>query len=215
MPYSYSQIDNIFYNDGYQLAERIIGKDKTKNKFRILTKALYENIDTLLDAFAFRIKQNNQEIHCKKACSWCCSQPVFTNDWEAEYLREFIKKSFNKEKISAIKKKAKNKNSIISKRNEKEILLARITCPLLENDICTVYSARPMACRIYLSSNLDSCIHEFNHPGDNKKYAQLYDFPFHAGRKMNEGIAAWIEGLGNEVREQRLEEILTDEFHVY
>ncbi len=206
MSYSYDQIDTIFYNDGYKLAEKIIGNEVSKEKFQALTKELFDNIDTLLDAFNFRIKQNDQEIHCKKGCSWCCSQPVFTNEWEAGYLRFFMMKNFTSHKLNEIKKKADNKNAITSKLSRKEILRTRISCPFLENNACSVYAARPLACRIYLSSNLDSCIYEFNNPADNKNYAKLYDFPLHAGRKMNEGIAAWLEEHGFKVREMRLEE---------
>lgn len=206
MSYSYAQIDNIFYNDGYQLAKKIIGNEVSKEKFHVLTRELFDNIDTLLDAFSFRIKLNNQEIHCKKSCSWCCSQPVFTNEWEAEYLRIYMKKRFSCYQLNEIKKKAKNKIDTTAGLSNKEVLQTRISCPFLENNTCSVYPARPMACRIYLSSNLDSCIYEFNNAADNKKYAQLYDFPLHAGRKMNEGIAAWLDEQGFEVRELRLEE---------
>ncbi len=208
MSYSYAQIDNIFYNDGYQLAEKIIGNKVSKEKFRALTKELFHNIDTLLDAFSLRVKNNKQEIHCKRGCSWCCSQPVFTNEWEAEYLRDFMMRSFTCHKVSEIKGKAEDKNKTTSQLDKKEVLSTRILCPFLENNACSVYPARPMACRIYLSSNLDSCVYEFNNPQDDKKYAQLYDFPLHAGRKMNEGIAAWLEDQGVEVRELRLEEAL-------
>ena len=208
MSYSYGQIDNIFYNDGYQLAEKIIGNEVSNEKFRALTKELFDNIDTLLDAFSLRVKNNNQEIHCRRGCSWCCSQPVFTNEWEAEYLRDFMMRRFTCNKVSEIKKKAEDKNKTTSGLGKKEILRTRIFCPFLENNACSVYPARPMACRIYLSSNLDSCIYDFNNPSDDKKYAQLYDFPLHAGRKMNEGIAAWLEGHEFEVRELRLEEAL-------
>lgn len=206
MSYSYDQIDNIFYNDGYQLAKKLIGNEVSKQKFQLIARELFANIDTLLNAFSLRVKQDKQEIHCKKRCSWCCSQPVFMNDWEAEYLRIFVMKKFTSYRLNEIKEKAENKNNITSRLNPKELLQNRISCPLLVNSECSVYPARPMACRIYLSSNLDSCIYEFNNPSDEKKYAQLYDFPLHAGRKMNEGIAAWLEEHGFEIRELRLEQ---------
>jgi Fe-S-cluster containining protein len=208
MNYSYEEIDTIFFDDGYRLAREIIGKEISNEKFILLTKALYENIDKLIDAFSLRVNQSDRRIDCKKACSWCCSQMVFANEWESEYLRRFMKKRFTGEKIAEIKIRAENKNQITREPGKKLVLKTRIQCPFLEQNICSIYPARPMACRIYLSEDVDSCIHEFSNPEDDENYARLYDFPLHAGRKMNEGIAAYLEELGMEVIEFRLEEAI-------
>jgi hypothetical protein len=51
-----------------------------------------------------------------------------------------------------------------------------------------VYPVRPMACRIYLSSDSESCQAQYDSPEDREIMARLYEFPLRAGRLFNEGI---------------------------
>jgi Fe-S-cluster containining protein len=210
MEHSYDEIDRIFIQDGYNLANEIMGKDYSDEKRIILTRTLYELIDNLLESFTSRLQKDFQSLACKKGCSWCCTQPVFTNEWELEYLKYFMRKRFTGDRLVEIKDKAKMKNDEVAGLPAHEQLLKRIPCPLLHENICSVYPARPMACRIYLSSDVDSCIDEFRNPSNEKNFAKLYDFPLHAGRKMNEGIAKWFEEKGFEIKEIRLEEGISE-----
>jgi len=212
MSQSYEEIDNIFFKDGYELAKKILGENLTGEKFILLIRTMYENLDQLLDSFIYRLHKEQQALDCKKGCSWCCTQPVFTNHWEVEYLRHFMKKRFTVEKIAEIKAKAEKKNKEVSTLSSSSLLKNRIPCPLLHDNVCSVYPARPMACRIYLSSDLDSCIEEFRNPSHEKNFAKLYDFPLHAGRKLNEGVAKWLTEKEFEVKEYRLEEGICGEW---
>jgi len=206
MPHSYEEIDSIFFKDGYELAKMIVGSDTSLEKLILLTRTMYDNIDQLIDSFTGRLRKDEQTLDCKKGCSWCCTQPVFTNEWEVAYLRQFMRKRFTGDKLVELKRKAEQKNKVVAGLPEEKILKNRIPCPLLHENVCSVYPARPMACRIYLSSDLDSCIEEFRNPTNDKYFAKLYEFPFHAGRKMNEGAAKWLEEQGLEIKELRLEE---------
>ena len=208
MAHNYDEIDQVFLNDGYNLAREIIGSDLSEEKMAFLTRNLYQVVDQLLDSFTGRLERENQPLGCRKGCSWCCTQPVFTNEWEAAYLRQFMKKRFTGDKLVELKDKAEIKDREVSALPQEAVLKNRIPCPLLHENVCSVYPARPMACRIYLSSDVDSCIEEFRNPSNNTNYAKLYDFPLHAGRKMNEGIAGWMEEQGFEVKEMRLEQAL-------
>lgn len=210
MEHSYEEIDRIFLKDGYNLAKEIIGDDYCDEKRILLTRTLYELIDNLIDSFTTRLRKDYHPLACKKGCSWCCTQPVFTNEWELEYLKYFMRKRFTGDRLVVIKDKAKKKNEELSGLSANILLLKRIPCPLLYENVCSVYPSRPMACRIYLSSDVDSCIEEFRNPSNEKNYAKLYDFPLHAGRKMNEGIAKWLKEEGHEINEIRLEEGLSE-----
>lgn len=211
MPYSYDEIDNIFFKDGYELAKRIVGSDTGRERLILLTRNMYDNMDQLIDSFTGRLIKDGQVLDCKKGCSWCCTQPVFTNEWEVAYLRKFMRKRFTGDKIVELKTKALQKNEEVSEMPDEQVLKNRIPCPLLHENVCSVYPARPMACRIYLSSDVDSCIEEFRNPTNDKSFAKLYDFPIHAGRKMNEGAAKWLEEQGLVIKELRLEEGIVGE----
>jgi len=63
-----------------------------------------------------------------------------------------------------------------------------------------------MACRIYLSTKLETCL-EFCHHTDNEtNYPALMDFPLRAGRMMNEGFSAALKAIGIETAEFKLED---------
>jgi Fe-S-cluster containining protein len=87
-----------------------------------------------------------------------------------------------------------------------EVLKYKAPCPLLENGACSIYDARPMACRIYLSTKFDTCLEFFHHPEDEVNYPALIELSLRAGRMMNEGFIAALKENGIETAEFRFEE---------
>lgn len=190
---SFSEIDDIFYSDGFKLAASILDNRLDPLSLDMVTSELYETIDSLLSAFVSRVKQEAKALACKKGCYYCCTQPVFINPLEAFFLQAYIFKNFGEKEIEEIRKRTNSKHEITKGMSMKKMLVYKQECPLLKNNICTAYPARPMACRIYLSSDLPSCIGFYEDPEKDSSYARLYEFPLHAGRMLNEGIAKWLE----------------------
>ncbi len=192
MPEDNREIDNIFYNDGYKLAENILKDFISAGGLLRLTQSLYENIDELLSIFETRVNQENKKIDCKKSCHWCCTQAVFINPREALYIADYLKSNFDdlalSDNQSNISKKYKNTKSL----SLKEQLTYKEDCPFLIEKNCSIYPARPMACRIYLSMSLPSCKANYDNPESEKIFAKLYDFPLHAGRMLNQGSSTFI-----------------------
>jgi len=192
MPENYKEIDNIFFTDGYQLAESILKDFISPGSLSRLTELLYINIDGLLEDFESRIKLENKKIDCKESCHWCCTQAVFINPREALYILKYVRSNFNDEELSELKSRVSKKQKNTKDLSLKEQLTHKADCPFLKDRICSIYSVRPMACRIYLSMSLASCKANYNNPESEKKFAKLYDFPLHAGRMLNEGIASYL-----------------------
>lgn len=188
----YNEIDNVFFNDGYQLAETILKDFVSPGGLLYLTENLYATIDELLEVFESRLKKENQKIDCKKACHWCCTQAVFINPREAQYIFEYLKSNFEAKELAVFKSKISSKDLNTKAMSLKNILIHKDDCPFLKEKTCSVYPVRPMACRIYLSMSLKSCKSFFKHPESKTDYAKLYSFPLHAGRMLNEGIAAFL-----------------------
>ena len=195
----------IFFSDGYKLAGEILGDHITSDKLSKLSQLVYESIDSLIESFTGRAKGENQPVHCKKGCFWCCAQSVFTVPWEVIYLGNYIGEHFTEEKLDMVLTLLRQKNDRTERMNLSEKLRYRHFCPLLEEKACWVYPARPMACRIYLSMDVTSCIGEHHHPDDTEVFAKLFAFPLLAGRMLNEGIAAWMKQQGLSVQEITLE----------
>ncbi len=201
--------NKVFFNDGYQLVvSELKGKADKDSVFRALKK-MYQSIDMLIDSLLVFAKKKGIGIACHKGCEWCCHQAVFANSYETHYLSEYIKSNFSREEQQDTRECARQKNEKVKKLSEADILKYKSPCPLLIDGACSAYEARPMACRIYLSTRLETCLEFFHHPENEKNYPALLDFPLMAGKMMNEGF---IEALKeNEVgtAEFRLEEGLS------
>lgn len=203
---SRSEYEQLFYNDGYQL-----GKEAAKNGYKEedlfrAMEQLYLGIDQLIDSLAIMAEKQNRPIHCKKGCSYCCHQAVFANSYELHYLGNFIQNHLDSFGIQQIKKEAAAKNKATSKLGEKSVLNYKSPCPLLKDGTCSVYTARPMACRIYLSTNVGTCIEFYQNPTNKENYPALLEFPLMAGRMMNEGFMAALKEDDIEIAEFRLED---------
>jgi Fe-S-cluster containining protein len=208
MEFNQKNIENAFYSDGYKLGMNVAVSENERQVLFESVSEMYSAIDSLIESLSAFAEKQNQRIDCKKGCEWCCHQPVFALGYELEYLNNFINRNFNQKIKNEIKKRAKNKNNKLSMLNETELLNAKFPCPLLENGACMAYSARPMACRIYLSSEVKSCLKFYHHPESKTSYPALLDLTLRTGQMMNEGFKAALKTAGIKTREFRIEEKL-------
>jgi len=202
-----SEQNRLFYKDGYLMGQRVATKNTKENiSLQQAVKDMYQAIDQLIDSFLKFSENHGINPDCKKGCGYCCHQPVFANSYEIEYLGNYIKENFTLSQQQEILKKAKEKNKKTAHLSKKELQNFKFPCPLLQNNACIAYPARPLACRIYLSTQLSSCIHFFKDPEDEKKYPQLLDFPIRTGRMMNQGLYEALKENGISAHEYKLEE---------
>jgi len=202
-----SEQNRLFYNDGYLMGQRVATKNtKEKISLQQAVKAMYKSIDQLIDSFLKFSENHKVKPDCKKGCGYCCHQPVFANSYEIEYLGNYIRENFTESQQQEILKRAKEKTNKTGHLSKKELQNFKFPCPLLRNNICIAYPARPLACRIYLSTQLSSCIHFFEDPKDEKEYPQLLDFPLRTGRLMNQGLYQALKENGISAHEYKLEE---------
>jgi len=202
----FTENDRIFYSDGYKLAQTAIEGGFSNESLFSAIESLYAAIDSLNDSILSYSEKQNRQIACHKGCEWCCHQAVFANSFELHYLSEKIKNLLSQEDFDQVLINAESKRAITSALNEKEILKYKSPCPLLQNGSCSIYILRPMACRIYLSYKLATCLEFYNHPDNDNNYPALLDFPLRAGRMMNEGFGAALKEIGIASAEFKLEE---------
>jgi len=201
-------IENAFYSDGYKLGMNVAVSENDQSVLFNSVSEMYELIDNFNESLSEFAKQQKQQIDCKKGCEWCCHQPVFALDYEMDFLIDFIKSNFDKVSQKEIVTRAKNKNNKLSFLKETDLLNSKFPCPLLQNGACIAYQARPMACRIYLSLNVNSCVRFFKNPGNEASIPALLNLPLRTGQMMNEGFKAALKTNGIITREFRIEEKL-------
>lgn len=200
--------EKAFYSDGYKLGMKAVQSGLTKESLFSAIEELYAGINTLCDSLETYASEQGTPVNCKNGCEWCCHQPIFALSYEMEYLNNFIKTYFDDKLQSEIKSRADSKNNKLKALKESDLLNSKFPCPLLQNGSCIAYDARPMACRIYLSTNVSTCLDFYRNPENEKSIPALLDFPMRAGRMMNEGFKAAIKTGGLETLEFRIEEIL-------
>ncbi len=105
----------------------------------------------------------NKELACKKRCSACCTQNVTITALEGEIILRFIQERNMAEWFGQKIRDNRPPNRPKMTTNDfaraclqgKEVDPGEISnqspCPFLEDDICTIYEARPFGCRILAS----------------------------------------------------------------
>lgn len=218
------EYDNIFYRDGYQLARGILDK-RTGGEIEAgeeteavtvsileIVESAYEAVDGLVESFILRCRRENRPVDCRKGCAWCCSQALLVSTHELMYLFTWMKVNLGRELIRRIEAAAVERDSRTREMRVMEFIHYTHPCPLLDNDACLVYPVRPMACRIYLSSDVSSCREQHDHPDDPGIMADLYEFPLRAGRLINEGIRKAFTEKGIVTSEWLIESLLNQVF---
>lgn len=200
------EIRRIFYRDGYRLAHSHLDQGlSTSNITRAITE-LYHQVDELLGSFLDRTTSDGTPADCKMGCAWCCYQEVFAVTHEFLYLQDYALMHLTEKQREGILERARKKVMLTLNLPVEEQLKVRAACPFLEEGSCMVYEARPMGCRIYLSSSEPSCKREHDRSGNGKKIPKLFEFPLLAGRMMNEGFVAYLKQVGIKSSELPLEQ---------
>ena len=209
MDINFKDLEKQFHADGYRLGMKAVEAGFSNEALFAAVKNLHQMVDELVNSFSEFAERQNQKPACKKGCHWCCHQPVFALDYELDYLRDFISGNFDSSTQKQIAARAAKKNKKLKNLPGESLLNSKFPCPLLENGICLAYSARPVACRIYLSSNLESCLKFYQKPEEKNSFPALLQLPMRMGRMLNEGFKAALKAGGMKVEEFRIEEKLS------
>jgi len=200
------EIGKIFYRDGYRLANQHLAEGLSAEKLKGAIKAMYEAVDGLLEAFLQRTGSDGKPAACKNGCAFCCFQPVYAVTHEMLFLKDFIRQNIPQNKQDSFMKHSREKSLLTLNKSMEEQQKIKFACPFLENSSCRVYEARPMACRIYLSSSVLSCEKDYMDSGRKRDKPELYEFPLQAGRMLNEGFVSCLKQLGLQSTELALEQ---------
>lgn len=109
--------------------------------------------------------QQKVNIACEAGCHHCCHLRVEVRPYEAFVLADFIRGEFSAMSLSEILAKLEANLAKIAPLSPDGHTRAGIPCALLDpHGRCSVYQARPAACRKYYSTDLATCADARAHP---------------------------------------------------
>jgi Putative zinc- or iron-chelating domain len=112
------------------------------------------------------LRNKGARIACKSGCNFCCHLRVTVTPPEAialfRYLRTEVPDSLAQEVEQRIMANAEQ----ISAMGEERHVSTNLKCAFLVDGICSAYRARPMACALHHSLDLDACQKVFENPSD-------------------------------------------------
>jgi hypothetical protein len=108
----------------------------------------------------------DRPIACAEGCAFCCNVRVEVSVPELALLVDFLKRTRSAEHLARLRARAAALAADPRVRSRDEKPAARIACALLESGRCSVYEARPLACRGCTSYDASSCQRSLDDPNE-------------------------------------------------
>jgi hypothetical protein len=98
-----------------------------------------------------------QRVDCKKGCAHCCR--VWVSATVPEVL--FIAKSLRRANDTIAAQRIAAAHRVTGPHDFASRQRLHQQCPLLADDLCSVYDTRPVSCRFWASTNVMACLRVF------------------------------------------------------
>ena len=108
---------------------------------------------------AVREPHIKEQVACARGCFHCCTTYVSTSLPEVFNLARAVRGKVGTE--ARIHDAAARARAMPQLQRE----VTRVICPILEEQACSEYAARPVVCRAVLSTSLESCLRIFQQGG--------------------------------------------------
>jgi Fe-S-cluster containining protein len=113
-------------------------------------------------------RQMGEAVSCRKGCAACCRQMVAVGELEAHYLRDLVaclpepRRTEIRARFAAarqrfaqagLEERLLHFNECTRSELEqlsREYFALQVSCPFLEDEVCSIYADRPLLCRQYV-----------------------------------------------------------------
>ncbi len=153
--------------------------------------------DTLID----QSPQKNQRA-CRAGCAWCCYLPVvLVTTAEALHLARWLRSHCSASELDALRHR-------LSARLQRQQAPAEkreppLACPLLRNNRCMAYEARPLKCRAWNSLRLADCEQAYGH-GASARQVPIDTPAFVMGNAVLSGLTDSVTTAGLDASQHEL-----------
>ena len=148
-------------------------------------------------------------LACERGCNYCCHQRVEIRPYEAFVLAEHVRARMTAQRADVVMRLAANR-ARIAPLTPLQHTQAGIACALLVDGACSVYEARPAACRKYYSLSVETCRNAFEHPTEPLTGPLEDDNLRLAGNAVALGYARGVEESGRDADRYELHAALLE-----
>ncbi|WP_438483031.1 YkgJ family cysteine cluster protein [Oleiharenicola lentus] len=129
---------------------------KTRNPMELLNvlRSARKEFDRAYDEAP---AESRAAVACRAGCGACCHVLVGVQAHEVLIAAEFIQKYFSPEDLEGVIARTKEHRDAFAGRWALERAALKLPCALLKEGSCSIYEARPEACRSHHSNNADTC----------------------------------------------------------
>ena len=123
-------------------------------------------IDALIALGDADAASGNCRTACSKGCSYCCHMRAVVTAPEVLRIAAFIEETFSVEEREALARRVAATDEQARGMSDEAWGAARVPCPLLVANECSVYPVRPLDCRAYNSRSVAACRDAFESYAD-------------------------------------------------
>jgi Fe-S-cluster containining protein len=135
------------------------------NQVLKLTEELLAENSKLADQWVAKADATSgAKVGCGAGCDHCCHAPVGVTAPEALVIHAFLRRTRSEAELAALEQKLRAGAAAIRGLSLEERTSPNHPCPLLEGGRCTVYPARPFACRGMNSLDRAGCERRLHDP---------------------------------------------------
>lgn len=131
--------------------------------------AVQETLDDAELALRAHVPAAEREtVACKAGCGHCCRLRVEVTASEVLRVVDWLRENRTAEQLEVLRARAAERDAERQQFTGFERYRARVACPLLEEESCSVYPARPLPCRAWTSYDVSICQRERFDPESNE-----------------------------------------------
>lgn len=160
---------------------------------------------TLDDQLA-RVRRAHAPPACARGCAMCCHLRVMATPGEVFGLLAYMRRQLDRAGLDEVSQQISETAARLHALPRERLLSTNVPCPLLVDNACSMYPARPFNCRAYHSLDLDACLASFQEP-DNHALTHPQSATI---TRINEGVQqGLVDGLGQAGVDARQYELVT------
>lgn len=145
--------DNLFEKTGAAVLKRL---RKTRNPADLLS-AIQSAHKEFERAFASAPAAAREAVACRAGCDACCHVPVGVQAHEVLIAAQYVHTHFSPAELDDVIARAAAYRAAFAGRSNPERTSLKTPCVLLREGSCSIYEARPEACRSHHSNNAEAC----------------------------------------------------------